>query len=354
VVTKKLTINAPIEFGLSTAETKLPAQLIFEFDERYPDPIVEFGANSLTKVPAQTSIEFRGKGKVILSDGVHVTLEKTAVAGTENATFIVTDSAIMQVEKTAIISGTGSILVDQGAMISIEGGQQLVIGDADADNLVVNVARNSFINVDAINQGGVPAAKLSFQKATYNISFEQGGTLHIGQGGVVEINALDGASQPGNLTKLSFANAGYLEVDCAGALPVGTLRFGKNRLNVGQEPTLTFDAVAGTIEGYGMIEYVDPTMVNPMLSGRLYNRNIRRLTVTPMQLVETLINTVPALTTAAVFVDVTGNQWLITKKSKIVPLKLNDQIRSDNATSGMVYGSNQGVAFTITPDGKRT
>jgi len=370
-VTQTLTIQTPLNFNPD-------ARLLIEFDECAQNPAVIFdtknivAGNKFLKLPARACLEFRGKGAVIFQDGFEIQLQGTNEL--EKPELVFSNGTIVRLSgdagvpqslagpSTVKISGTGKIQVTNGAKIQVEGRQHLIIGNQDlmnknlaADNIDVRVDRGAEISADAILQadtkGAGPAARISFQDATYSFTFTEEGSLNVGTNAVVEFNAFNGAPRPGKITGLSFGDRGFLFLDC-----LGTLIFGQNTGNT----TFEFDNRNGTIEGQGIVQYVGPELpVNTTLAGRIQNFVFRTPTnYTSLGLVRALINLVPSLNFSTFFIDKDCNKKLFnpmstTTMNRFITLASGDQITNDNPTTGLIYGINNGIDFVISPDGTK-
>ena len=156
---------------------------------------------------------------------------------------------------------------------------------------------------------------------------------------------------------MSFASGGALSLDQDGSLIIGQNALAQTTK---QEIPFTFDLLGGEITGDGMVQ-----LAQTLLAGRIQNFSFRTLDLTAQALVRSLINRVPTLTFATVFLDAAGDQWLFNKSvdlyqtkkyvtaQTIFKLLASDDIRQDNAATGNVHGYNNGVAFAILPDASR-
>lgn len=143
----------------------------------------------------------------------------------------------------------------------------------------------------------------------------------------------------------------------------GTINIGRNNIDpyIGQEILLNFNTVGGLISGDGMIYLVGTPMGGRMVADTIF----KPTSLSAQNFVRSLINHVPALTFATVFWDKDNNQWLINKgidlyrtdlynlSQTVIKLYPDDDIRSDDALTGYVYGYNSDVLFAIQPDGTR-
>jgi hypothetical protein len=349
------------------------AYLIFEFDPQADDPkvILNLDSNNL-QLDEGVRLEFSGKGTVQLNNDKTITLLKNAAQTTK---FVLSNSSIFTVQEpingvpsTATISGNGQILVDSGAGIQITGGRQLIVGAASTDALSVLVDRSGWINVDAHNQQ-LPAY-LSFQQATYELTFQQEASLEIGDNGFFEINADKTIKTSGLLTKFSLSDDGELYFNKG-----GTFIIGQNKLTSGIETQFTFDMYNGSVYGDGLVGLAAPQAGSFGFIGQLFNKNSGDIftsnipqdatTFTAQNFVRALINRMPNLIFSTLFFDKDGYQLLFNKKDNlyqlspaflpqtIFKLQEGDEIRSDDPSNGYVYGYNSGILFAIPPDGRQ-
>ncbi|MBD3273486.1 hypothetical protein GF385_04020 [Candidatus Dependentiae bacterium] len=348
VITNDFLILGDIEFYEDS-------ELTFEFDERFKDLTLTFSGINILDVKKGSRLIFKGKGTVLFSNGFKVKLSEPGL--NNKSTIAFTDSASLEIEDDGLlrILGDANFVLDRGAHINIGEGEHLIIGDSIDDNFDIIIDRASVIQVGSripcgTQSCGFKKALFSIQKTTASLDFEQASILSIRGDGIFEINALDGVEKKGNLTKFHFDNDGLLSIE-----NLGRLRLGRNRSFNSVEGTINWDNWNGRIvnECLCMVEYVTGAVLESGFEGRLQQNYFQQDSIAARDLVAKLINMVPGLSVSTVFYDIDGKKKLRLKNGLIVNLKTNDQVYSDNSTTGYVYGSNRGKPFVIYLDGTR-
>lgn len=362
LVLKNFTINGSLRFDQN-------AELTFMFDDRLGQPTVYL--NGDITLPAGTRLTFKGNGTVVFGDGLRIILESIPpqfqfinnctpleeISGEMNrSSLLFTElcDATIADGGTVTIVGHGDVRVDGGAALRVNTNQHLIIGDSIEDDITLTVG-NGRINVEAIPfslKVAPTQARLSMQKAAYDITVRQNGFIHVGQNGIFEINALNDVAQPGQLRLFTIGRGGTVEVEST-----GEIIFGKNRSTAlyHQQLLSSFDFSGGFFHGDGFI-----TFAQTELSGRLqedaalasyFDMNDDPLTgavaAFPFNIVKVLINKVPALTKAIVFDTKEGTQRVRFPNGNFYELLANDVITSEDATGATVIGTNQGNLVVI-------
>lgn len=348
----------------------LGARLTFDFDENADNPTVIFNSSTYKTLflSSLVQLEFKGKGTVQFADGKSITFVGTTID--ERATVILSDQVTMRLGSgtagiaTVTISGIGDVLIEEGAILMVKRGQHLIVGDATTDIIDFTVNRSGVVDLgdaleDGVNSTNNNPARLSFTKATYNISFTQGGILNIGKGGEFAINAKRGVAynkaQAGLLEQLNFGDGGWCWLDYDGRFIIG-----QNIAIKGIIPQITFNSKYGTMQGDGVVELAGTSLI-----ARPCFWTPSRILVDAQHLVRLFVNRKKQLTFSTFFVGADGKARLFNKdvdlyslgfptpSTTIITLFPDDEIRNDDKTTGQVYGVNNGQMFSILPDGSR-
>jgi len=347
IVTSQMLIEGELLFDESS-------ELIFEFDDKVENSEVIFADNYNLNLKPRSRLEFRGNGSVKFANGGTINFQGTNVSDPKPV-LIFSDSSVLSLMPNSLVNiyGIGKILVDNGGEIRIGGGQHLVIGAQESDNIDIKVDRNSVIRVDSKRDVSLYAI-ISMQKSNYTLDFEQGAMLTIGKNGTFEINALNGNSVPGILSEFKFDINGILNIEVGGNLIIG-----RNRLipPTYEESKINWDNLDGVIqynkEGNGTVKLAGTDFV-----GQLQNNKFENSLLTASELVSLLVKYLnftgsENLKVSTLFIDIDGQQKIRTKDGVIVALLEDDEIREDSEVYGYVYGINKGRPFIIYPNGVR-
>ncbi len=332
------------------------SELTIKFDERFKDLTVTFSGTNILDIKKGSRLIFEGRGTVLFSNGFKIKLSEP---GQDNkSTIAFKDSSELKIEENGLLRiwGDANFFLDNGAHITIGEGEHLIVGDSIDDDFNIIVDRASVIQIGTripcgTQSCGFAKALFSIQKTAVSLDFEQASVLSIRGDGIFEINSLDGVEVSGNLKKFNFDNDGTLAIE-----NLGRLRLGRNRSVAPAfiDGSIAWDNWNGRIvnECLCIVEYVTGGLETGF-EGRLQQNYFVEDAIAARDLVAKLINMVPGLTVSTVFYDIDGNKKLRLKNGLIVLLKINDEVYSDNSTTGYVYGMNRGIPFVIYLDGTR-
>ncbi len=293
------------------------SELIFEFDQEADDATIIFDTslgNNMLTIPENTIVRFKGTGTVIFTDGFTIKLESNDI-GPNTALLYFSDNAVAQLfdSATMTISGRGRLWVDDGARINVGGDQHLIIGNSPPegalastqcggsieklpqDDIDILINRNAVVHVArALNEESIAGiARLTMHKAQYRLMLEQSGILKIGDGGIFEINALNGVQPTGY-----FIDYGYLTDftirDNAQFLiqQGGEFLLGRNKTVstvIPAELPIHFDMNNGRLDGVGIVSYEPQMGAIPPLEGPLNNHSIAAGSYFALDLVHAMI-----------------------------------------------------------------
>ena len=333
------------------------SELTFEFDERFKDLTITFSSIKTLDIKKGSRLIFTGRGTVLFANGSKIKLSEPGQNNKSTLSLQNSSDLKMEDNGTLRIWGDANLFLDSGAHITIGEGEHLIIGDSIDDDFNIIVDRASVIQVGTripcgTQSQGFAKALFSIQKTAVSLDFEQASVLSIRGDGIFEINALDGVEVRGNLKKFHFDNDGIFAIE-----NLGRLRLGRNRsaAPLFTEGTIDWDNWNGRIvnECLCIVEYVTGAALETGFEGRLQQNYFVEDTIVARDLVSKLINMVPGLSVSTVFYDINGNKKLRLKNGLIVDLKPNDEVYSDNPTTGYVYGMNRGIPFVIYLDGTR-
>jgi len=349
IVKKKMTIAGDLILDEG-------AELTFEFYQNGVIPEIHF-ANDAQKILAITQgsiIIFKGRGKVIFKDGYTITFG--GATGTQKAELRLQDSVEFLVgepdntQATCSLTGSGKLLIDSKARLHVQANRHCTIGLDAADDFEIVVDDEGAVFVEAIREQPIIAAndltrkaKLSLQLGTYSIDVKRQGKIHLGRGGLFEINAYDQQEQRGYLTTWIFDAEGIFAVDAGGLFLVG-----RNIVGGSQELPILCDNINGVVGTGGIIGFVGTDFI-----GMMQNNRGELSSGIADSLVEFFLNAMPSLLVTTAFIGTDGKQKIRTKNGVIVTLHPDDTILEDNIVSGNVSVLNRGELVIITPDGQR-
>jgi hypothetical protein len=379
------------------------SELIFEFDDRLSDQLTgidcttgnPFGIpqnpvvfiNSNINLPASSRLVFRGNGTVVFGDNVIITFSNLAapiqdplaspnLIILQRPTLLFTDGAMAQLAAgaTFTLQGQGKVVVDDGAMFVIDGGQQVTVGTGAAnnttglpDNIDWIIERNGKVDVTSTNSD---QAILFFQLGQYGMSIKQEGQLHIGSNGLVAFGSfVDQNVNPrvaqGYLKKFEAICCGKIIIESACGTP-GKLQFTPNILSNPSDPktekTTYLNIGSCDLRGRGTVCFVGlPESGNfcgtfqpdTFAANACIKTTCRNACQIPMNIVSCFINKNPSLCFASVFdTTVNGNavQEVLFRNGTISkPLLPGDIITGEDPLTGNVFGINNGRLFVLHP-----
>jgi hypothetical protein len=323
-------------------------ELIVEFDAKAYQPRVIFALQQPFQLDPRVRLEFKGDGSVLFNEGSSIVCKGDTAS---RPTLAFTQSAAWSVNKTSNVaipitmSGIGNLIIDSGASLAIDNGSHVIVGSNETDNILISVNRGSLVSVQNSSSSSVPS-RLSFQQGSYSLSFDKGSSLSIGQQGAVEINALNGVRQNGVLTSCSFNHASELRIAQGGVLSYAiNYRPGVHT----QLLKSTWNMAGGRSTGKGVVQ-----LVGTQVSGQLQNLSFTSITAHADEVVRQLINTISSLRVSTVFKGIDGSKKLQLKGGRIVDLADEDEVTSDDAQTGAVYGINGTDPFVYDVNGVRS
>lgn len=317
-----LVISTSTFFDLSMVPQGSHA-IFFNFDPCYGvysqiprvifDP-AHYGNNGVINIPQDVRIVFSGNGIVEMRDGVHINMRGTPACGSTggvNTTnwpqIVIENGAVLELDLNATvtiggvgdpISGSGSagtVLIRNNGQISLNKPSHLVFGATQSDQFQIFVdfcseitASSTFADAVHTNSLSNQPAVITFQKACFDIEFDNQSTLNVLPGGEVEFNTYrgsrtdyDGYPAEGNIYTMSFtsgslfnilrltANDQPLEI-ATGALPllqslrvnnaVGLARMAPNinpsqTYALGSDYAVDFNMQSGSVSGIGHLQF---------------------------------------------------------------------------------------------------
>jgi len=332
------------------------AELIICFESKTGErPKVVWSVMNPPTFGSGNRIEFRGHGIVEFEDGNTITF--AAAPGADRPLFVVNDSASLRAAAgdPILFDGNGVIMIDHGAELRAQAGSHFIFGNSIVtDRFDILVDRGAVIRADALDDL-TKEAKISFQHARYTIDVEQGSSLSIGNGGVVEFNALNGEpASRGHLESLTFNGNGIFEIATG-----GTLIFARNVLPVslggGGITRTAWNNLAGRVVGGGVVQ-----LGGTEFAGLLQEVITSEVQLSAEEFVHLFANTAPGLAAtggatsfASALTAADGTPKLRLRNGLIVDLLAGDEIRNESA-SGLVYGVNSGKAFHYDLNGVRS
>lgn len=328
------------------------SQLIFEFSDTATAPEVYFSslyANQLT-IPKGARLVFTGKGTVKFQDGYTIQFGDTL----PRAELVFDDAAELTLDGNATlqVAGKGKILVDDNAKIRVDQNQHFIVGQSLTDDIQIKIDREGAIEVDSLRDTSVidynvlsRKAKMSMQLASYAFDVTREGTLWLGKGGMLEINALDNVEKRGKLSSFTFQDAGALRIDEGGLLVMGR---NVEQYIRGPETTFSWDNIDGQLIRNGLVGFVATEFV-----GQMQTVASNMVSLIADDFVDLFINQMPSLFVSSLFTDGNGIKKVRTKNKIIVELISGDEVIEDDSISGDITVINDGELFTITADGQR-
>ncbi|MFA6535518.1 MAG: hypothetical protein WCS92_04635, partial [Candidatus Babeliales bacterium] len=207
-------------------------------------PMVIFTAGSSIDIEYKGILRFEGTGIVKLANGVVINLNgKKEVSNkkhgetvtVQRAQLIIHDGAILDFDENAVvnITGIGKISLQDRGFIKPSAACALMIGSETNknDDIDIEVTGSSEISLDLLESSiskSRTLASISLWNLTSNISFQNGGTLSIGNRGLFEINCDDSTLKSGNIQKFSFDGRGALFVKDDGVLRMAPNKIDKS------------------------------------------------------------------------------------------------------------------------------
>ena len=345
-------------------------------------PMVIFTAGSSIDIEYKGILRFEGTGIVKLANGVVINLNgKKEVSNkkhgetvtVQRAQLIIHDGAILDFDENAVvnITGIGKISLQDRGFIKPSAACALMIGSETNknDDIDIEVTGSSEISLDLLESSiskSRTLASISLWNLTSNISFQNGGTLSIGNRGLFEINCDDSTLKSGNIQKFSFDGRGALFVKDDGVLRMAPNKIDKS---TGWDYKLDWFGFETTInrsndnDQNGIIEFVNfankqtgsfTGIINPSniaLYKDYYKSNGTNITVE--KLASMLVNQKSDLQVSTLYNDLNGNQLVRTKDGISVLLESGDVIDSDNKNTGKIFGHNESDSFVILANGTR-
>lgn len=360
-------VNSSQNVGLDIqADTELTFQFV---DDGVNIPTVILNQDNLV-LEQNVTLRFAGRGNVILNNGKTITFNGTQDAKTSaviaRPSLIISDDArftlaapIGKNKSVAFMSGIGLIQVSGRGLLEVNNPGSLVIGSTNPpptnkpNDMQISVFESAEIRVGLDKASVTNLAKISIWNTNLSFVIENNGLLSIIAGGQLEINAdVNGASKvlkQGKITTFSISRNGGLFIDALARLVLA-----KNINDTKFQWRGKQGIFASTC---GLVEYVDGPNSPKNFVGHLSATApdlFTTINLTSEELVELLVQQVPALNFSTVYIDENNDLFLRTIKGISVQLLPGDVILSDNA-SGVVQGIDaSGNAFSYNADGVRS
>jgi hypothetical protein len=242
------------------------AELIFVFDDKYPDAKVVFdldeGDTAFTLEPS-CYLGFQGMGTVCFNDNPVIEFAGTTDANqpvfdvTEFATLAL-ETGSSSAEKTLTFKGKGNAYWRGGASLLVNEYQQVIFGNDGyaTDNIDIRFDNSSLMAIEGTN------ARTTIQKTTATLLFDKASVLHIGPSGKLEMNVNGDSLARGVLSSFRVDNHSIVRM-----YDTGRLHFSDNV----DSSNMVWDIkdAAFPVHGDGgIIKYVNPTGSNDV-EGRL-------------------------------------------------------------------------------------
>ena len=332
-VQKRFTINGLISFEEGS-------ELIFNFDDKYENPIVYFGKNlTLSELSRLT---FVNKGTALFKDGTtiqfnsSVDANRPALVVSNDATLMIDEKLSGHSESSLTLRGLGIISILNGE-IFIDSLKHLIVGGGDTTTDRFDIYGDSGGALSLLGIG----SKVSLHKAYINMDFRQSGILYIGQNGIFEINSLDQVASAGTLNNFKFTLNGELWIYDDGKFILG---------DNSSDSVINLNTTGASIGGYGVLQY----LTSSSYSGRLYENNRKDVSVTAKNLIATLLQRSTNLLVSTLFLDKDGNYKVRLGNGVVASLLSGDNVLFDNPSNYFVYGTNGGRSFSIDASGNRS
>jgi len=332
-VQKRFTINGLINFEEGS-------ELIFNFDDKYENPIVYFGKNlTLSELSRLT---FVNKGTALFKDGTTIQFNslvdanRPALVVSNDATLMIDEKLSGHSESSLTLRGLGIISILNGE-IFIDSLKHLIVGGGDTTTDRFDIYGDSGGALSLLGIG----SKVSLHKAYINMDFRQSGILYIGQNGIFEINSLDQVASAGTLNNFKFTLNGELWIYDDGKFILG---------DNSSDSVINLNTTGASIGGYGVLQY----LTSSSYSGRLYENNRKDVSVTAKNLIATLLQRSTNLLVSTLFLDKDGNYKVRLGNGVVASLLSGDNVLFDNPSNYFVYGTNGGRSFSIDASGNRS
>ncbi len=339
------------------------------------------------------NVQSRGRvcmenGSSILLCGTRLKCSTRGVSSLANVQFRSTvafsNKVLLDLAEDAVasIDGIGEVDIANGSSIFLSKPSELVFGSQTADDILLDIGNSEIKLVPVAPSASLSAilaalpadeaerrskAKISFQKASADLFFNDAGRLFIGNNGLLELNARGRELRRGCIRNIDFGNNGSMTITEG-----GKLAFGPNAVDPHFSIPVSFPIAKGVPLNWegngslffvnGLVEFVGRPAAD---TGGVYKGFVAQAGT----LIESLFDTIvfeaaediikrfaqlnSSLIDGLLYVNADGVTLLRTPNGITVPLLPGDVITGETAT-GSITGSNGGVAFTISPAGVRT
>lgn len=328
---------------------------------------------AIGKYIAKGAIVNQTAGLFVMQHGSRITLDgrRASQSGFARSALIFTNRATLSLEEKAqaTIDGIGEIIVDNNGYVVLDKPSELLIGSKKSDDIIVSV-ESSEIRLTTNVVGGDRSAKaiISCGLGGFDFSFKSAGRLIIGKNGRFELNAQEKVLRRGLVRSFDFSSSGMLFIDKTGVLAMGPNKVDSTTgadtaplISLGQ--SLFWDGLGALTGESGSIEFVGRPANE---TGNIYkgfigrsgtrlrklNKTIESISIE--ELTKLFVQRSDVLTQAVLYKESSGVYKLRTKNGISVTLNKNDQILSEDVTTGLVSGTNAGKPFTINAAGVRS
>lgn len=341
-VFKTLTINGDLLF-----DTNSELKIILENENSK----VVFGSNLDLESNCELVIE--GNGIVEFSDGTVLNFKGSASYSYLRPFFVLSEKSKLIVAdgSSFTVKGIGDFLIESEASIVLEGavsGKTIIFGNTYTDDILLKISGTGMISLGGTSNTGW--SRISMHKAGVTILVDQGGVISLQDHGWLEINSLNSevltprtTTHKGNVKSIILSPAGMIFLNSGGKISIAD-----NHVDVTQ--TIIWKSANSFVSGGGTFEYKAETPAtgynNQAFGGTIQTGYFKfdNTSIAPERLVRTLVNQVPALSTATVYTDASGTNKLRLGNGKIVSITSGDVLSSEDG-SGNVSG--------VDSDGKR-
>jgi hypothetical protein len=235
------------------------------------------------------------------------------------------------------LCGIGSFVLDQGATFDLASGQRLSVGLQDQDYINFIIRRGSALNL----QAGLDV-ELVFEKGSYDLAVQEGGSVYIASGARMALHDLTlvrgvrGAS----CKRLTINTGGRIDCSRGGSLAVGR-----------QEAVCVFDVDKLAIAGEGCIE---PAVLAKSI--RIQSQAAIKQATSFDEVVRILINKQASFKWATVFEDDAEKTWVFLPvgdtaeqlvKGRVVELSPEITLASEDVAAKRVLGVMRGIFVEI-------
>lgn len=348
------------------------SELIFKFDEAVDSPkAVSFSnlaGQSLIELPKSASIVFEGNGLVFFGQSTNINFQGTSLEDSLDlgSGFFKDDRpslifkrfaqlVIDQVDTTITFKGNGKLQFYDGAQLTLDKGK-VVIGEAEDNFFDLVFDKNSLMLVGAPGDTASTDVnfmpRISMARGLFNMRFDRKSRLEIRSNSVLEIGVENSIFTAGQLNSVVFTRDSGLSI-----LGGGFLSLGQESLDelVNDGARFNWDNSDGSVSGSGAVNLVLGQSSQAFLSAVIQTHTFAADFVSPYEVFKGLAKVTGSLNRASDFIDPgTGLTKLITPNNVIVTLSAGDTLTIESPNTGNVYGTSAGgQRFVILPNGTK-